>query len=418
MVFISELIGKPVVDFEGERLGSLSDLIARFQKEMPHPVIVGIVVKRQAEQVLVSYTDVAVILAPAISLNKSDRDLQPYVPGDQDFYLVDNVLDKQIIDVDDARVVRANDLQLLRVNATLVLSNVDIGAEGILRRIGLEKMIRKIASRFGHPIHQNFISMEDVELIPQSQSLRLRIPGNKIASLHPADLAEIISDMNRAESGQLLQTLDVKQLADTLEEVEPDFQASLVNEMSDEKVADVLEEMSPDEAADLLAELPKERSEDLLDLMGVEEARDVRKLLAYPIESAGGIMTTDYATVNADLTAGQAIKYLRETVDEAETIFYVYVVDAESKLIGVFSLSNLIMAQPNRKVADFMHHRAVSVRLLDDQEKVAQVIAKYNLLAVPVVDENNVIHGIVTADDALDQIIPTAWKKRLPRLYH
>jgi magnesium transporter len=418
MVFISELIGKPVVDFEGERLGSLSDLIARFQKDLPHPVIVGIVIKRREDQLMVSYSDVAIILAPAISLNKTDNNLQLFVPGDQDFSLVDNVLDKQIIDVDDARVVRANDLQLLRVNGTLVLSNVDIGAEGILRRIGLEKSIRRIASRLGRPIHQNFISMDDVELIPQKQSLRLRIPGNKIASLHPADLAEILSDMNRAESGQLLQSLDVKQLADTLEEVEPDFQASLVNEMPDEQVADVLEEMSPDEAADLLAELPKERSEDLLDLMDVDEARDVRKLLAYPIESAGGIMTTEYSTVHPDLTAGQAIKHLRETVDEAETVFYVYVVDEEHKLIGVFSLSDLILAQPNKKVTDFMHERVVSVRLLDDQEKVAQVIAKYNLLAVPVVDEENVLHGIVTADDALDQMIPTAWKKRLPRFYH
>ncbi len=417
-MFISELVGKPVVDIDGERVGSLTDLIGRFQKDVAHPVIVGIVANFQGEIIRISISDVALIVPLAVSLRRHVPDLIPYIPHNQDFFLVEDVLDKQIIDVDDVRVVRANDLQLLRVNDSLVLSNVDIGTSGILRRIGLEGTMRKISSRLGHPVKPNFISLDDVELLPNSQSLRLRIPSAKLASLHPADLAEIISDLNRAETGHLLDSLDVKQLADTLEEVEPDFQASLINEMPDEKVADVLEEMSPDEAADLLAELPKERSEDLLELMDSEDARDVRKLLGYPIESAGGIMTTEFTTIKPELTAGQAIPYLRENIEEAETVFYVYVLDENNSLIGVFSLSDLIMAEPEVKVADFMHKRVVSVHLLDDQEKVAQMIAKYNLLAVPVIDEDNVMHGIVTADDALDQIIPTAWKKKLPRLYH
>ena len=417
-MFISELVGKPVVDIDGERVGTLEDLIGRFQKDVSHPVIIGIVANIEGESVKISCSDVAIIITPAVSLNKHVKDLRPYITQDQDFFLVEDVLDKQIIDVDDVRVVRANDLELLRVNESLVLSNVDIGPSGILRRIGLERPLRRLYSRFGRPVQSNFISLDDVELLPHRQSLRLRIPSHKLASLHPADLAEIISDLNRAESGHLLETLNVKQLADTLEEVEPDFQASLINEMPDEKVADVLEEMSPDEAADLLAELPKERSEDLLELMDSNEAKDVRKLLGYPIESAGGIMTTEYATINAELTASQSIRYLRETIEDAETLYYIFVVDENNVLIGVFSLSDLIMASPDKKVADFMDKRVVSVHLLDDQQKVAQVIAKYNLLAVPVIDENNVMHGIVTADDALDQIIPTAWKKKLPRLYH
>ena len=268
MTFLSELIGRPVVDIDGERLGKLGDLIARFQKDLPHPVVVGILVKTHTGPLLISYPDVGSLVPPAITLKRTSSDLSPFITDSQDFYLAEDVLDKQIIDIDDARVVRANDLQLVRVNGTMIVSNVDIGTSGILRWIGLEKPIRKIASIFGHPSQQNFISLDDVELLPHSQSLRLRIPGNKIASLHPADIAEIISDLNRHESEHLLESLDVKQLADTLEEVEPDFQASIVNEMSDEKVADLLEEMSPDEAADLLAELSKERSEDLL---GVDE---------------------------------------------------------------------------------------------------------------------------------------------------
>ena len=247
--------------------------------------------------------------------------------------------------------------------------------------------------------------------------MRLKVPSDKIADLHPADLAEIISDLSRAESSKLLDSLDMETLADTLEEVEPDFQASLVEAMSDERVADVLEEMAPDEAADLLAELPEDRSEDLLNLMEQDEAADVRKLLTYPEDSAGGIMTTEFVAVRPDLTAEQAISYLRKTAGEVETIYYVYVTDRDDRLVGVFSLQDLVLAQPKTPVDQFMHARLSPLSPLDSQEEAAQAIAKYNLLAIPVVDEDGKIHGIVTADDALDKIIPTAWKKRLPRLY-
>jgi Mg/Co/Ni transporter MgtE len=148
-----------------------------------------------------------------------------------------------------------------------------------------------------------------------------------------------------------------------------------------------------------------------------DEAEDVRRLLAYPEESAGGIMTTEYISIPEDLTAFQAIALLRQTASEAETIFYVYVTDKENRLIGVFSLKDLIMTEPETQVCEFMHQRVVSVHPLDSQDDVAQMIAKYDLLAVPVIDDEDHMLGIVTSDDALDKIIPTAWKKRLPRYY-
>ncbi|HMD90439.1 MAG TPA: magnesium transporter, partial [Anaerolineaceae bacterium] len=182
--------------------------------------------------------------------------------------------------------------------------------------------------------------------------------------------------------------------------------------------ADLLEEMAPDEAADLLAELPKDRSQELLRLMETDEAADVRKLLTYPEDSAGGIMNTEFVCVLPDITVADTLKLLRETANEAETIYYIYVTDLDNKLIGVFSLRQLVLSQPELKVSEFMKDHVITVNLLDTQEEVAQVISKYNLLAVPVVDDEEHMHGIVTADDALDKIIPTAWKKRLPRLYH
>ena len=418
MVYISDLTGKSVADLDGERIGSVEDIIASVHSEIPHPKIVAIVVKRQRDSLLVPYSDIAVLIAPAIPLNRRLRDIVPYHPQEHDLYLVRDVLDKQIIDTDGMRVVRVNDLELARVNGHIYVANVDIGGLGLLRRLGLAKAATSLANRLGRPFPLGVISWDDVELLPGDQPIRLKVPGERMADLHPADLAEIISDLGRVESNRFLESLDVKTVADTLEEIEPDFQASLIEAMPDERVADVLEEMAPDEAADLLGELSEDRSQELLNLMEREEAEDVRKLLAYPEDSAGGIMTTEYVSVSAALTAQQVMRLLRSSANEAETIFYVYVIDNTGSLEGVISLRDLVLAEPETPVGEFMARRLVTADLLDSQDDVAQAIAKYNLLAVPVVDESRRLHGIVTADDALDKIIPTAWKKRLPRLYH
>jgi magnesium transporter len=417
MAFISTIIGRSVVDMDGTRIGTLKDLVARSVVETQHPLINAVVVQGKDKTLAIPYKTVAALISPVVALNCRADEIPAYTIKKDDILLAHDVLDKQIIDTDGARVVRVNDLELVRVNGTLYVSNVDVSAMGIFRRLGLGGVTQRLAERLGVKPAGNPISWGNVELLRRDQSMRLKVPAEKIAELHPADVAEIIDDLNKLEGGQVLQSLDLERLADTLEEVEPDFQASLIEGMPDEKVADVLEKMEPDEAADLLAELPKERSANLLALMEAEEAEDIRKLLAYPEESAGGIMTTEYAALHPELTAEQAITALRQMAEEAETIFYVYVTDQEDHLLGVFSLSDLIFAQPKTPVADFMNTHLITVDLLDDQEGVAQTISKYNLLAVPVVDEEHRLQGIVTADDALDKIIPTAWKKRLPRFY-
>ena len=415
---LSDLIGKPVTDIDGEHIGRLADLIGSLRGDIRHPQVAALSLKRPGGSLLVPFSDVAVLIAPAIPLNRRVRDVAPYQLGEGDLYLVRDVLDKQIIDTNGVRVVRVNDLELVRVNGHFYVANVDIGSRGLLRRLGLLKLMQRLVGRLGLQLPSGSISWDDVELLPADQPLRLRVPGDKLAELHPADLAEIISDLSRAESSRFLDSLDLKTVAQTLEEVEPDFQASLVRAMPDERVADVLEEMAPDEAAELLAELPEDRSQELLRLMVREEADDVRKLLAHPEDTAGRIMTTEFVAVRPNLTAEQAIAAVREMAEEAETIFYVYVTDSQERLLGVFSLTELVCARPQTPVSEFMHRRLVSVRPLDSQDHVAQLVAKYNLVALPVVDHQGRLHGIVTADDALDKIIPTAWKKRLPRLYH
>lgn len=418
MAFVSELIGRPVVDVDGERLGALNDLLAAPRGKNPHPQISAIVIKGRAGELIVSMADVAVLISPAVPLKVSRKDISPYQPSERELWLARDVLDKQIIDMNGVRVVRVNDLELTRVNGDVYVSNVDIGGAGLLRRMGLGPLARRFTTTSGQTKIAGAISWDDVELLGVDQPMRLKVPAEKLVDLHPADLAEIISDLNRTDSREFLENLDLETMADALEEVEPDFQASLVEDMADEKVADILEEMAPDEAADLLAELPEDRSQELLKLMEDDEAEDVRELLAYPEDSAGGIMNTEFVEARAEWTAAYTLDYLRENANEAETIYYIYVTDEASHLLGVFSLRQLVLTDPKKQVGDFMVDRVVTLNLKDSQEQCAQLVSKYNLLAIPVVDDEGIIHGIVTADDALDKMIPTAWKKRLPRMYH
>ena len=327
MAFISELIGRPVTDVDGRRIGTLVDLVARPLSGVQHPVVTAIVARLKSGDRAIAIADVAVLLSAAIPLRRTLAQVASYSFEDSDIHLAEEVLDQQILDTDGARVVRVNDIELLRVNSHIVVANVDVGLLGLLRRLGLESFGRGVARGLHRDLPGGTISWDFVELLVHDEPIRLRVPSRKLAELHPSDIAEIISDLNRAEHAGLLQQLELSQLADTLEEVEPEFQANLMEHFPDEKVADVLEEMAPDEATDLLAEFPQERRQSLLRLMETKDAAEVRELLKYEEDSAGGLMTTEYLAVPSTLTAAQSIEYLRKAGEEAELLYYVYVVE-------------------------------------------------------------------------------------------
>jgi len=249
--------------------------------------------------------------------------------------------------------------------------------------------------------------------------IRLRVTQDKIRQLNPVDIAEIIGDMDRPSGVTLLNILDDETAADTMSEIEPDLQMSLLMSLPPERAADVLEEMDPDDAADLLASMETEQRENYLELMEDPDSVEMVRLLAFPEDTAGGIMTTEFTTLPMGYTAAEALSYLRQSsrAQEDETLYYVHVVDEENRLRGVLSLRDLVLADPNIPVDAIMDTDPITVSPLAKQDEVARIVARYNLLEVPVVDEEGVIQGIVTVDDAIDAVIPTAWKKRLPRFY-
>jgi magnesium transporter len=292
-----------------------------------------------------------------------------------------------------------------------------VGASGLLRRLGIEGPYRTIARNLRMPVPERYIDWEDVDPVETSiASIKLRVPHQGLAELHPADLATIIDQLAPKDRAGVLASLDDEAAADVFEEMEPETQVEVLEDLEPSRAADILEEMSPDDAADLVADLSDDSRREILALMEKDEAAELGELLAYPEDTAGGMMTTEFVTVHAALTCAGAIDRLREMEPDAETIYYVYVTDAEERLVGVLSLRDLIVSPPATLVSEVMIPEPVTVGVLADQNEVAEVVAHYNLLAVPVIDDAGHLEGIVTVDDAMDAILPEAWRKRLPRL--
>ena len=239
----------------------------------------------------------------------------------------------------------------------------------------------------------------------------------KLAKLHPADIADIMEELTPGERAAVLATLDEATAAETITEAEPEVQASMVQMMEPEKAADILEEMEPDEAADILSDLPEAKAEELLETMEPAEAQEVEELLEHEEDTAGGLMTTEHVAFRPTLTAGEAIKRIREEAKDAETIYYLYVTDPQERLLGVFSLRELILADPGQRLEQIMHAEVVSVRPDTALREVAELQTKYNLLALPVVGGEGELLGIITVDDVLNLILPMIWKKRAVRKF-
>jgi magnesium transporter len=413
MFFLSKLLDKKVFDLKGAHQGSLTDLVVSLYNG--YPPVNSIIVKSNGKKGLrVPWKSVRSFEESEIFLSCQFTDLADDVAKEEEIYLVRDILDKQIIDTEGRKLIRVQDIQLARVEDTMRVMAVDISVMAILRQLGLESFIGK----FSEKLKPRLIDWKNLSFLGvEENDIRLRIENQKLELLHPADIADIVSELSPEQRTKVLQALDQDVAADTIEELHPPFQANAIAGLESKRASEILEEMAPDKAADLIADLPPGKATELLGLMKVDEAYEIKQLLKFPENSAGGIMTTEYVAVPDDFTAEETIKRIREKGHELDTIVYIYVLDRENALRGVFSLKQVIMADPKSVVTEFMQRNVISVGLLTEQDEIAKLVSKYDILAVPVVDEKQRLKGIVTIDDALDVIIPTKWKKRFPRIY-
>jgi CBS domain-containing protein/sporulation protein YlmC with PRC-barrel domain len=418
MAYLSEILQRDVRDHRNNYLGRLQDVLIAGDERTTHPRVMALALTTGAPENpwLLPWGGNEDLAGNKIILQKPPTD--DYTARGNEIWLARDLLDKQVIDTHDHRIVRVNDLELGKLGTDYCLINVDVGGRGLLRRLGMEDMAEWAARLLRRKLPAHEIAWRDLSFLPGG-SLRVNVARQQLSELHPADIAEILEDAGPRVAAELIRALDDEKAADTLEELEPEFQAEVLETISDERAADIVEEMQPDEAADLLNEMDEERREDILNLMEQEEKAAVEELLVHDADTAGGLMNTRYVTIPPGLTAAQALQQLREmaAAREAETIYYVYIADEEEHLLGVLSLSDLVLADPNLLVDSFMHDEPALVQLETPRDDVLEVISRYDLLAVPVVDAAKRLQGIVTADDALQMILPDDLKVKLPRLF-
>ena len=414
-IFISDVHKKPVLDQTGEEIGVLKDMTVGLGD--PFPAVTALVVASGKRTYLIPWEQVNLFNKRVISVNVLRNDVQPSEPASSDILIGRDLLDKQIVDINGAKLVRVNDLRLGDVNGKMCFVAVDIGLRGILRRLGLESHGERFFSLFRYRMPNTLIGWHYLQPVePKLSRLTLTISRQKASKLHPADLAEIISEVSQKERTAIFGTLDVETAAEALHELEPSVQADIIDDMSKEKASDILEQMPPDEAADVLGDLPENKANELIGLMEKEEADEVKELLEHEEDTAGGLMTTEYLAFPPEMTVEDAIRKLRLEAPDVETVYYLYILDKNERLMGVVTLKDLILARPEAMIRDIMRTPVKTLPLETEQKDVAEFISKYNLLAAPVVDEDMVLRGIVTVDDVVDFLLPPASRKRRRKL--
>jgi CBS domain-containing protein/uncharacterized protein YrrD len=409
MQFLTQVLGRPVYDNTGDYVGKVRDIIV--SPSEPLPLVTAALVANGHGEHLILWRQLREEV-DRFSLPVRRDHIAQYSPREDDIWVKKAVLDRQIVDTHDYKVVRVNDVRFVEAPGEVRLLGVDASTAGLLRELRME-WLSGLAGLFGINLSEKIIAWEDVETLEQTAGpIKLKIPLEKLSKLHPSDIADIIEQMNPMQRTDVIGSLDVQTAADVLPEASPEIQAEIIEDLATEHASDILEEMEPDEAADILGDLSEQRTEEILKEMEPEEAEDVRELLAYEDETAGGLMTTEHVALPDTLTAQETINYLRELAPDAETIYYLYIVNPAEKLVGVISLRGLIVAKPDTPVRDFMVTRVIHVHPEASLRELAELFQKYNLLALPVVDYDNQLKGIITIDDMLEHIPPQTWRGR------
>ncbi len=403
-VSLTALLGTPVTDAQGHLRGRLKDIAVATGPDAGK--VAGLVLKTRDGLAIVPSQEVMETPAGTLELRSAGA-LVPLQDEGNYLYLQQDLVDRQIIDIHGRKVVRVNDVDLEWMGHgsahLLRVAEVEVGLRGAFRRVfkgilpraTLESLSRKFKER-GIPWH--FVDVIEVD---PARRVKLRIEHERLAEMHPSDLAEILEDLAPAEREAVFTSLDEEVAAEALEEVEPKLQKALLEKLDEERIADIVEEMDPGAAADLLAELPEEQSDAILEEMEPEERQEVDELLEFDEKSAAGSMTTDFISLGMNATVAQAVQALRNFDGDPENVTEIYLLDEKRVLRGVISLARLVMAQPDTRLAVLAEPRVLSCPADMHQNDLAEMFDKYNLHALPVVDAQDRMVGVVQADHVI-----------------
>jgi magnesium transporter len=405
ILYFTDILGLMVYDTKGRRIGRIADAALV-------PLVNPIRLDRYLlaggwTWLTIRHDQIRSISLDGIHLR--DEVLTPYDEDEYTLRIARDLLDQQIIDVNGRKVVRVNDVTFElgkdkeTGNDILQVLEVDIGVRSMLRRILQGWLPRRWVRWLQIPIPPHSIRWEFCNIVepdPQRR-LRLNLDYRKLESLHPADLADIVEELSPEERSAVLETLDSEVAADTLSEVDPKMQVSILESLDTETAADIVEEMDPDTAANVMADLEEETSEEILQEMDAEPKTDVQELLEYEEDTAGGMMNTDYVAVEENATVSDAMAAIRASQDLLEDLNTIFLIDGNGHLKGAVPLGKLVSAAPEKPVKALTSGTLIQVSADEKQGRVTELFDKYNILTLPVVDEEDTLAGVITADDVI-----------------
>lgn len=420
--FYTEVIRQDVVDRHGRFLGKPFDFTAKLDEAYPRltSLIVSKGLIRKKYYVI-----------PWNELHHAGGQFQLKIPLEllaaipsyregAEVTLRKNILDQQVVDTYNRKVVRVNDIHLLEVDNDLRIAHVDVGVRGLIRRLNWERIIDTVV-RFLHR-HSSYLTAEKfiswkyvqpLSIQPITGKIQLNVGQDQLRAIPPPDLSEMLMELDTYQRAALFKTLDPQNQIDILTELDMKWQRDLIDELDPRTTAELLERMPADEATDLLGSMPLRETDRFLSMLSPKKARELTELLKHEVHSAGGLMTKEYITLKEEMTVSEALEHIRKTeLKKAETIHNGYIIDDDSKLIGMISLRKLLMDSPEAKLADVMLKKPPAVYVKASLKEVAGLMAKYNLFAMPVINDERVLEGIITIDDVLAVVIDEAWGGR------
>jgi CBS domain-containing protein len=393
-------------DRAGGKVGRVDDLIVRLGDD-GYPPVTGLLASVAGRQVFVSAEAVDELEHGRVTLRVEQLDLRPFERRPQEVLLKKDVLDRQLINVDGARLVRSNEIELARLDGWYRVVGVDVGPRGLLRRLVPKALADNVAAG-------QFLDWASVEpFTGHVPSVRLRVPHPKLARLHPAQLADLVEAASHREGEEILGAVggDPELEADVFEELESGHRREFVEHRSDEEIAGVLARMEADDAADLVAEIPDERRDAVVALLPRSQQRKVRALLGYDPATAGGLMSPEFVCVYSQATRTDVLERVAASNASPEALAWAFVMNTHKRLVGAIALVDVVRADPDADVGDLAETPRV-VRPDTELEEVARVMSDYDLTVVPVVDEHERLLGVVTVDDVLELVLPTSWRRR------
>jgi CBS domain-containing protein len=406
VLHLSLLVGSDLIDRSGGKLGRVDDLIVRLGDD-EYPPVSGVLASVAGRQVFVPADAVAEIDHGRVSLRAVSLDLQPFERQPREVLLKKDVLDRQLINIDGARLVRANEIELARVDGWYRVVGVDVGLRGLARRL----LPRPLAANLGAGTVLDWATVEP--FTGHVPTLRLRVPHPKLARLHPAQLADLVEAASHREGEEIIEAVggDPELEADVFEELEPHHQIEFLEDRSDEEVAELLARMASDDAADLLGQLPEERREQIVEHLPAVQRRRVRTLLGYDPAHAGGLMSPDFVCVYSQATHAEVLELVRRSRYSADELAWIFVMNARQRLSGAIPLADLLRADPKLRIGEIAQP-AQRVRPDAELEEVARLMTDYDLTVVAVSDEQERLLGVITVDDVLELVLPKGWRRQ------